>query len=89
MAIYAEDQNPGELESPAKASFIITGHASNEVGTIIPRGVYIGGNGDLVVRLVGDTSDRTFLGLTAGTILPVRPTHVRATSTATGLLGLY
>jgi len=34
------------------------------------RGIYIGGAGNLVCRLAGDTSDVTFTGLVAGTVYP-------------------
>jgi hypothetical protein len=55
----------------------------------LPRGVYIGGDGDLNCQLEGGNSV-TFVGLKAGTILPIRPVIVNSTgTTASQLVGLY
>ncbi len=55
----------------------------------LPRGIYIGGDGDVSCRLEGG-SNVTFVGLKAGTVLPVRPVVVNLTgTTATNLIGLY
>ena len=88
--------NPGNArdtaESPAKNSFSITPHATNEVGTYLPRAIYVGVGGDIVMRLEGDTADITFKNVVAGTILPVRPVYIRATGTtavAGDIIGLY
>lgn len=53
------------------------------------RGVYVGGAGDLIVRLKGRDADVTFVGVPAGSILPIGVTIVRSTSTATNLVALY
>jgi len=53
------------------------------------RGIYIGGAGDLIVRLKGRDADVTFVGVPAGSILPIGVTIVRSTSTATNLVALY
>ncbi len=53
------------------------------------RGMYIGGDGDLVVRLAGDDADVTFKGVRAGSTLPYAVSIVRRTNTtATFLIGL-
>lgn len=50
------------------------------------RAIYIATAGNLVVRLSGDTANRTFTGLLAGNIYPLSVvTIVQASSTATGL----
>ncbi|MCW7545421.1 MULTISPECIES: hypothetical protein [Aurantimonas] len=54
----------------------------------VTRGLYVGGAGDLVVRPADGGDDVTFVGVAAGTTLPVRVTQVRAASTATDIVGL-
>ena len=75
------------MGSPSPSAFAITAHATNEVDPI-PRAVYVGSAGNLVVRLMDDSADVTFSNLAAGTILAIRPRYIRATSTAGSLLGL-
>jgi hypothetical protein len=58
--------------------------------TVIPktRGVYVGGTGNMVVRM--DGASVTFSGIPAGTTLPIEVDQVLATSTtATLILALY
>ena len=86
--------NPGNArdtaESPAKNSFSITPHVSNEVGTYLPRAIYVGVGGNIAMRLEGDTADITWVGVPTGAVLPVRPVFIRATgTTATNIIGLY
>ena len=53
------------------------------------RAIYVGSSGDLSVVLV-DGSTVTLAGVLAGSLVPVRATRVKATSTtATLLVGLY
>lgn len=75
-------------EASAVSGFAITPHATDPL-SIFPRAVYVGGAGDLVVRLMNDNADVTFSAVPAGTLIPIRPSHVRSSSTATLLLGLY
>jgi hypothetical protein len=89
MAAYPTNAKDS-AESPAKNSFAITPHASNEVGTYIPRAIYVGGGGTLAMRLAGDTADVSWIGVPAGCVIPVRPLYIRATgTTCTGIIGLY
>jgi len=53
------------------------------------RAIYVGGAGNLRVDMVSGGTV-TFVGLMAGTVLPVQVTRIYATSTtATNLLALY
>ena len=57
--------------------------------TELPKAIYVGGAGDLVLRLAGEAADITLAAVPAGTLLPLRVSHVRATSSATLLVALY
>ena len=71
-----------------RKGFAITPHDSTELA-LTPKAVWVGGAGNLVVRLVDDSADITISGVAAGTLLPIRPKLVKTTSTATLILGLY
>ena len=78
---------PG-LETPPDHAFSITPHDSNELA-YVTRGIWIGGDGDLVVITKHDETV-TFANAVAGTIVPIRAKIVKATGTsATSLVGLY
>ncbi len=53
------------------------------------RGLYVGGAGDVIGRLVGDDADCTFKAVPVGSILPFAFSIVRRTNTtATFMVGL-
>jgi len=53
------------------------------------RGLYVGGAGDVTVTM-HNGSDLTFVGVPAGTILPIVVTHVKSTGTdATDIVALF
>jgi len=54
----------------------------------IPRGLYVGGAGDLVVTMAGG-GDITFTAVPAGTILPIRVSKVKAATSATAIVAIY
>lgn len=63
---------------------------SNTVQIPTTRGIYVGTTGDLRVTLHRDVSAVTFVGVLAGTLLPIRAKLVLSTgTTALNLLALY
>lgn len=81
-------QNDAAVQSPASSAFTITPHDTNEL-TYVTRGLYVGGAGNVVVKLSDDSTTVTFTGVVAGSILPIRARLVMSTSTtATSILGL-
>lgn len=83
------------MVQPARSGFMITPGAT--ALTNITTGIYIGGDGDLVVQMA-DGTELYFIGLNAGTLLPIRANKVltstsdspaTATTSATNLVGLY
>ena len=56
----------------------------------VPKALFVGGGGDLVLRGVADAGDVTFKNLAAGSVLPFRAQFVRATgTTASSIVALY
>jgi len=59
-----------------------------------PRGIYVGTTGNVAVRMAGDgqigDQDVTFIGVPAGTLLPISVSRVLATgTTASNIVALY
>ncbi len=75
--------------APAIRAAAVTPHASNPLSGS-PRALYVGGTGDIACRLHGDTADVTFVAIPAGSILPIKASHVRISGTsATYIVALY
>lgn len=75
--------------APARSALTVTPHATNALTNGV-RGLYVGTTGNIAGRLVGDTADVSFVGVPAGSILPFKFSHVRATgTTASNILALY
>jgi hypothetical protein len=76
------------LVAPARNCFSIT---PNDTAALpfVPKAIYIGTGGNLVIRAIDSSSDVTFTNVPNGTILDIRATSIRATGTsATNLIGL-
>lgn len=72
----------------AVAGFAVT-PSDTTVFTNTHRALYIGGAGDVAVRMVRDGSVLTFSAVAAGTMLPLSVDKVMATNTtATSILAL-
>jgi len=78
----------GAKDEPATRAYVPTKHDTNDI-TTVSRGIYVGGSGDVKVKTIGGDTV-TFVGVPAGTVLPVRAKQVFNTgTTATSLLVLY
>ncbi len=77
-----------DAAGPGEQFFAITPHDSTNFAYTV-RGIYVGVVGNVVVVNEAGTAV-TFIGVPAGTILPVYAIRVNSTSTtATNLVGLY
>lgn len=78
-----------QVSAPATRAVAIVPHGANALGDI-PKAIYVGTGGTIVMRGVGGTADATWKGVPGGSILPFRAHYVRATgTTAADLLALY
>lgn len=71
--------------SSASDAFEVTPADDTDLAQV-PRALYVGSDGNLSLRF--PSGDVTFVGVLAGTLLPVRPTRVLAATTATNILAL-
>jgi hypothetical protein len=86
------DQFSGTLDSvssPATRALSVVPHDTNALADI-PKALFVGTGGDLVVRGVGGGADATFKNVQSGSILPLRAQFVRASGTsAADIVALY
>lgn len=81
-------QSENAAQAPASYAFVITPSNTTDLEQVT-RAIYVGGDGNIAVRLYGNSSHVDFIGVKAGTILPIRADRVRSTdTTATNLIGL-
>lgn len=76
------------IQDPASRAFAITKSDTVDCSEVT-RAVYVGGAGDLTVVMAGGGAAVTFVGVPAGTLLPIRISRLKSTGTdATDVLGL-
>jgi hypothetical protein len=76
------------LIAPARNAFAITPNDATALPAL-PKAIYIGYGGSIVLRSVDGTQDVTLVNVANGSILDVRAKFVRATgTTATNMIGL-
>jgi len=74
--------------APSRNPLTVTPHDTNEL-PIIPKALYVGTGGTVVLRGVDSAADVTFVNVADGQVLDVRPHYVRATgTTASDIVGL-
>lgn len=77
------------ITNPGEKAYAITPADDTELSDHC-RALYVGGAGDVSVKLIGDDTPVTFSGVVAGSLLPLRVKEVRATgTTATNIVGIY
>lgn len=77
-----------QVSAPATKCVAVTPHDSNAL-TDIPKALYVGTGGSIVLQGVGGGSDVTFANVPDGGVLPVRAKYIRATgTTASGIVAL-
>ena len=80
MAVDAFSHNSAAAVDPARQAFTITPHDSDELA-LLPRAIYVGTGGVLVLRAVDSAADVTLKNLAAGQVIDIRARFVRATGT--------
>lgn len=76
------------LIAPARNCFTIVPH-DTAVLQVLPKAIYVGTGGYLVLRAVDSSQDVTFVDVPSGTVLDIRAAIIRAAgTTATNLIGL-
>jgi len=68
------------LVSSARAPYAVVPHDANEL-PIVPKSLYIGTGGTVVLRGVDGAADVTYKNVASGDRIYVRASHVRATGT--------
>lgn len=77
-----------EFVGPANNAKAVTESDSTYVDPY-PRAVWVGGAGDLYVDMVGGQKDVPFIGVPAGTMLPIRITKLKAASTVSSVTVIW
>ncbi len=82
-------QSAGDaLLAPARAPFAITPSDATAL-PVLPKALYVGTGGTLVLRGIDAAVDVTLKNVAAGQLVDIRASHVRATgTTAADLVGL-
>ena len=86
------DQNFSESGATVPAAFAVAITPSDALDLDTrSRGIYIGTNGDLAVRMAGNPGTTvTFQNVVAGSVLPLRVTRIMTTgTTAGGLIAIF
>lgn len=76
------------IVAPTRNCFTVT---PNDVSVlaVLPKAIYVGTGGTIVLRAIDSAQDVTFVNVASGSVLDVRATIIRATgTTATNIIGL-
>jgi hypothetical protein len=82
------DTAADSLIAPARKCFPIIPSNTAEL-PVLPKAIYVGSGGSIVLRAIDSTQDVTFTNVPSGTILDVRAVALRQSGTTAGnLVGL-
>lgn len=77
------------VTAPATRGTAVTPNDSAPLADL-PKALWVGNGGTLVVRGPGDSGDVTLVGVPSGSVVPYRAHYVRATGTsASAIVALY
>jgi hypothetical protein len=77
------------VSAPARRAAAVTPDDTNPLGNI-PKAIYVGTGGTIVMCGVDDTVDQVWKNVPSGTVLPFRVAYLRASGTsAADILALY
>jgi hypothetical protein len=78
---------PNRADGAAFYAFAIV--PSDSAAVAAPKGIYVGGAGNITLRCASSQADVVFMGVPVGTVLHLNVAYLRATgTTATNLVGL-
>jgi len=86
--VYRTENRP----DPAESAAALTPNNGVDLSPNSPRGLYVGGGGDVTVVMFNNPDGETvlFAAVPAGSILPIRVKRLMATgTTATSIVALY
>ena len=87
MAIEDSDfATSGEINPGANAEAVTPADVDLTKRT---RAIYLGGTGDLSVKMADNGQIVTFQNVQAGSMLPLRVTQIRVASTATSIVAVW
>lgn len=88
MSIDAFAYNAASVIDPARQAFPVTPSDAVELA-VLPRGLYVGTGGTIILRAVDSAADVTLKSVAAGQTIDIRARFVRATgTTAADIIGL-
>lgn len=85
------DRYPGDaVLAPSRTAFAVSKSDTTDFldSGVVPKALYVGDAGDIVVTMVDDSTDVTFKNVASGTILPIRVRKVKAATTAANIVGM-
>lgn len=68
------------VAAPSRAVYAVVAHDSNPLPRL-PKALYVGTGGDVVLRCVDDAADVIFRNVPSGGLIRARAAYVRATGT--------